>query len=116
MKNVSALVLATLAAVTPTPAASDEWKRTLEAALTANIEFAKLSLHGSISKIGSKFTLKAENIQAMPTDGFLPNINVIANGVRREANIGARTLTGILNASTRKTQGMQIEPGNQVGY
>jgi len=96
-------------------AAKDEWQDVMDQSLKTGIQLTKLSLHGSISTVGSKFSLKTENVQAMPTDGFLPNVNVIENGRRKEANIGTRAVVGILNASTRKTQGIQIEPGSLVG-
>ena len=107
---------AVLALVGPTIAKdNDDWKDTMQTALKQGIQFTKLGSHGGISTIGSKFTLRVENVQAMPTDGFLPNFNVIENGVRKDASLGTRALTGILNASTRKTQGSQIDAGASVG-
>lgn len=103
------------ATLAPVFGAANEAKDSLEEALKADVKLSKLSLHGTPSVIGSKFILKVENIQAMPTDGFLPNSNVIENGARHEANKGQRLATGLLNMSTRKTQGMQIEPESKVG-
>lgn len=95
--------------------AKEEWQNTLETTIKADIQFTKLGNQGSLSTIGSKYTLTVENIHAMPTHGYLSNTNVIDNGTRKEANMGTRALTGILNASTRKTSGTQIEPQSKVG-
>lgn len=95
--------------------AKDDWKDTLEESLKTEIHFTKLTVDGAISATGTKYVLKTENIHAMPTNGYLPNINVIENGARHEANLGTRALTGILNASTRKTSGAQIDVGTEVG-
>ena len=117
MNRITFGFLAALALSVPATASSgdDNWKDGMEAALKQGVQLTKLGSHGSISTVGSKFTLKVENIQAMPTDGFLPNANVIDNGVRKDANLGTRALTGLLNASTRKTQGNQIDAGSSVG-
>jgi hypothetical protein len=94
---------------------ADDWKEALEAGFKREIQFSKLTLDGAIAVTGTKYLLKTENIHAMPTNGYLPNINVIENGARHEANVGTRALTGILNASTRKTSGTQIDVGTEVG-
>lgn len=115
MRNQLFALLNLSALLVPPAFGKDDWKDVLESSLKAEIQFTKLTLDGAISATGTKYALKTENIHAMPTNGYLPNINVIENGARHEANMGTRALTGILNASTRKTSGSQIDVGTEVG-
>src|SRR5579871_3381773 len=115
MRSFGILAFISAAAVGMPAAAGEDWRTALEQALRLEVQFTKLTFEGDISTVGSKYIMKIENIQAMPTHGYLPNSNVIENGSRKQPKFADRAVTGILNAGKRKTSGMQIEPGSSVG-
>lgn len=106
-----------LALVLAAPAMAKESDELKDQLLTG-IELSKVGLSGNVSKIGTKFVLRLENIQGQPSVNAATGLNSVdaETGQRTEDSMGRRMLTGALNFNKNKrTAGLIIEPGSLVG-